>query len=253
MKIQLPSCWQELSDYQQIEIIHILNNVISEDFTESYIRIVQVLLMKKNTWWYYLRMRWLLMRYPLSAFEGATRFVLDKPKLYIFPKIKGLAEPKPRLGDISIEQFSHCDTLLYRYSRQKEELYLRQLVACLYRLPGEGFNKHKLPEIARITDCIPLKEAQRIAFIFSAVRMYIADAYPDIFPKKKQEEEAVLRPVFKSKEAFTSFSQVVVMMAADELRLLGNLRECQDTLVYDFMNAFRESKRIHKLKQNAQK
>ena len=37
-------------------------------------------------------------------------------------------------------------------------------------------------------------------------------------------------------------------MAADELRLLGNLHECQKTLLYDFMNAFLESNKIHKLK-----
>ncbi|WP_176763278.1 hypothetical protein [Riemerella columbipharyngis] len=47
--------------------------------------------------------------------------------------------------------------------------------------------------------------------------------------------------------------RIDVMMAADELRLLGNLRECQNTLVYDFLNAFVESKKIHKIKQNAQK
>lgn len=252
MKITLPTTWQELTSFQQREIIHIIQHIEGEDFTAAYINIVQILLMKRRHWWAYLRMRWLLRYYPISAFEPAVQFILEKPKLYQFPKIKGLVAPSDRIGDLTIHQFSLCDTLLHRYSQGKNEIYLRQLVACLYRLPRHDFDKKWLPKIAKISDQIPLKEAQRIAFIFSAVRMYIADAYPDIFPKKKQEEEA-LRPVFKTKEAFTPFSQVVVMMAADELRLLGNLRECQDTLVYDFMNAFRESKRIHKLKQNAQK
>lgn len=251
MKVIVPESWSELTDYQQREIIEVINNIDTRDFTESYIKIIQVLLMKKRSWWQYLKMRWILLHYPISAFEEAVQFILEKPTLYSFPKIKGLREPASRIGDFTIEQFSLCDTVLHRYSKGKGELYLRQLVACLYRLPGQEFDKHKLPEVAKITDKLELKEAQRIAFIFSAIRMYIADAYPDIFPKKKEKDP--LQPVFRTKETFTPFSQVIVMMAADELRLLGNLKECQSTLVYDFFNAFRESKRIHKLKQNAQK
>ena len=42
-------------------------------------------------------------------------------------------------------------------------------------------------------------------------------------------------------------------MAADELKLLGNLHECQNTKVYDFLNALAESKKIHKMKADATK
>ncbi|AQY22685.1 hypothetical protein MPN29_02435 [Riemerella anatipestifer] len=251
MKVVVPSSWSELSDFQQREIINIINEVKSKDFTEAYIKIIQILLCKNNSFWSYLRMRWILLHYPISAFDEAIRFIFDKPNIYSFPKIKGLVEPATRLGDITIEQFSICDTLLHRYSEKKEEKILRQLVACLYRFKT-GFSKLRLNEIADITDKISLKEAQRIVFIFSAVRMYITDTYPDIFPKKAKEQDP-LKPVFRTKEPYTPFSQVVVMMAADELRLLGNLKDCQSTLIYDFLNAFRESKRIHKLKQDAQK
>jgi len=79
--------------------------------------------------------------------------------------------------------------------------------------------------------------------------MYIAKVYPSIFKSDTPRSED--QPVFTAKKKFTPFSQIVVMMAADELRLLGNLHECQKTLLYDFMNAFLESNKIHKLKNKA--
>ncbi|SDE79489.1 hypothetical protein [Riemerella columbipharyngis] len=253
MKIVVPASWEELTNFQQKAIIQIINEVNSDDFSSSYLKIVQVLLMKKHTLWQYLRMRCILRKVSISAFEPAVKFLQEKPKLYTFPKIKGVLEPAPRIGDLTIEQFSLCDTLLYRYNEKKQEVYLRQLVACLYRLPDGRFDKNKLPEVAKLTDKISLQDAIRIGFIFSAIRIYIADAYPTIFINKKPEEDQSLRPVFSTNKTFTPFSQIIVMMAADELRLLGNLRECQSTLVYDFLNAFVESKKIHKIKQNAQK
>ncbi len=257
MKIKIPTSWEEMTDYQQRELIHLINKVDSEDFFEDFVKIVQIMLMKKRNIWQYLHMRKILRQVPISIFQKPLEFILEKPKLYIFPKIKGLSEPAPRIGDLTAEQFSICDTLLYRYSDKeqadKREIHLRQLVASLYKLPNEEFDKQKLPTIAKITDKISLKEAERIAFIFSSVRMYIADSYPSIFQPKKDEIEDEIKPVFKTKKKYTPFSQIIVMMAADELRLLGTLKECQKTPVYDFFNAFLESKKIHKIKADATK
>lgn len=258
MKITVPDCWEELSGYQQREIIDIISRTDTEDFSEQYLRVVQVLLMKTDSTSQYIKMRKILKNIPISNFAPALEFLGEKPKLFKFPEIEGLLKPADRLGDLCIEQFSLCDTLFYRYKNApnkspEAEIYLRQLVATLYRKNTE-FNKNLLPQIAEITDKISLKEAQRIGFVFGAIRMYIADIYPSIFraegSKDKENSDA---PVFRKKEKFTPFSQVIVMMAADELRLLGNLNECQKTPLYDFMNAFLESKRIHQMKQKMMK
>lgn len=253
MKIVIPTSWEELNRWQQQEIIHIINKTDSEDFSESFVHIVKILLMKKNSSWQYLKMRKILWNVPVSAFRDHVRFIFEPPKFYQFPEIKKLKKPADRIGDFTIEQFSICDTLFFRYQETKAEkqdatLYLRQLVACLYRF-GEDFNKQNLPKIAEITDKIPLKEAERIAFIFSSIRNYISDSYPTIFVKSKSEDKE--KPAKKPKHQ--PFSKIITMMAADELRLLGNLKECQNTLIYDFFNAFLESKRIHELKQQALK
>lgn len=250
MKVTIPSSWNELTDYQQREIINIINNTEGEDFTDSFIQIVLVLLMKKGTAVEYYKARKVLNNYPISAFKDLAAFVMEKPELYRFPEIKGLTKPADRIGDLTIKQFSLCDTLLYRYSQEKKEIYLRQLVASLYRM-GD-FDEQKLPAIAKITDKLDIKEAKRIGFVFSAVRMYITDVYPDIFVKEKEESDP-LKPVFRTKKGHTPFSKIIVMMAADELKLLGNLHECQNTKVYDFLNALAESKKIHKMKADATK
>lgn len=130
--------------------------------------------MKNSSFCQYLKMRRILRNIPISAFRDAVKFIFEQPKLHRFPEIKKLKKPADRIGDFTIEQFSICDTLLYRYqeakqNQQESAIFLRQLVACLYRF-GEDFNKQNLPKIAKITDKIPLKEAERIAFIFSCIR-----------------------------------------------------------------------------------
>ena len=254
-QISVPDCWEELTDYQQREIIHIISHTDTEDFTEQYIQIVQILLMKNDSISERVKMRKVLKNIPISNFAPALKFISEEPKLHHFPEIKGLVKPAVRMGDITIEQFSVCDTLFYRYQTEKKEVYLRQLVAALYRLDPKSesrepkFDKNLLPKVAEITDKIDVKEAERIGFIFGSVRMYIAKVYPSIFKSDTPRSED--QPVFTAKKKFTPFSQIVVMMAADELRLLGNLHECQKTLLYDFMNAFLESNKIHKLKNKA--
>ena len=247
MKISIPTSWEEMNEWQQEEVIHILQNYSEGDFEDSIIRIISVLLMKSNNIIQYFRMRNILRDIPLSAFEEHLRFIYEPPKLYQFPKISRLKKPADRIGDISIRQFSVCETLLYRWREAKGEkkyLLMRQLVACLYRL-GDNYNEQLLPDIARKTDKIPFKKAQRIVFIFSCVCRYIADIDPSIFAKSDSKTPAP--------QKHTSFSKIITMMAADELRLLGNLKECQNTLVYDFFNSFLESKRIHEQRAKALK
>ena len=45
-QISVPDCWEELTDYQQREIIHIISHTDTEDFTEQYMQIVQILLLQ---------------------------------------------------------------------------------------------------------------------------------------------------------------------------------------------------------------
>lgn len=249
--------WNDLTPHQQREIIHALHHETDEQ--QQILSLIRALLMKKNTWFDYYRMRKTLRNTPISNLVEQLQFLNEKPTLYEFPHIKGLQAPAPRMGDITIEQYALCDTLYHRYLpplTPPEEgnapfpleragvRHLRQLVACIYRLPGKGFDKQLLPQVAKNTDLLPVKELQRIAFIFFCIKLYIADSYPSIFkPKTLPADDA---PVFGKKQQHTPFSQIIVIMAADELRLLGNLNECKKTLLYDFFSAFLESRKIHK-------
>lgn len=252
MNIKIPSSWEELTQWQLQEIIHIISHANTEDFTETFIHIVKTLLMKKKSIFQYIKMRWILRNYPISSFQENTAFLAEPPKLYRFPNISKTIAPADRIGDCTIEQFSFADTLLYRYhsteNETEKDLYARQIVAVLYRITPH-FDKALLPKVAAITDKIPMKKARTIVFIFSSVRNYITETYPAVFSKPKKENTT---PNFSSQK-HTPFSKIITMMAADELRLLGNLKECQNTLVYDFLNALLESKRIHEMKAKAMK
>ena len=169
-QISVPDCWEELTDYQQREIIHIISHTDTEDFTEQYMQIVQILLMKKGSIWERIKMRRILKNIPISNFSPALKFISEEPKLHHFPEIKGLVKPAVRMGDITIEQFSVCDTLFYRYQTEKKEVYLRQLVAALYRLDPKSESKE--PKFDKKSGMSALvignKETKKVEIIFGA-------------------------------------------------------------------------------------
>ena len=76
-QISVPDCWEELTDYQQREIIHIISHTDTEDFTEQYMQIVQVLLMKKGSIWERIKMRKVLKNMPISNFAPALKFISE--------------------------------------------------------------------------------------------------------------------------------------------------------------------------------
>lgn len=77
MKVSIPKSWQEMTDYQQTEIIHILHqiNPEKEDFKGTFIEIIKVLLMKNDSPTEYLKMRKILKEIPISAFREAVEFI----------------------------------------------------------------------------------------------------------------------------------------------------------------------------------
>lgn len=242
--ITVAKTWQELNEWQIQEIGCAYMTADPEKFDATYFRLIMILFQKNKGFWRNFKLRKLLRNIPVSSLEPFARFLLKKPEVYKFPEIKGLIKPADRIGDLTIKQFSVIDTLFHQWYEEKSEVKLRRLVASLYRL-HKDFNSQDLPKVASITDKISKKKMLQVAFSYMNVRRYITERYPVIYPKPVKEDPED-KPVFKKKEIYTPFSKVITGMALDELKPLGSLKECNNTLVYDFHDTLSETIQYHK-------
>lgn len=263
--ITVAESWSQLTRWQLQELANIFFN-LSDDFTADYQKMILILFQKKNTFMHQLRLKMLIRNVPITTLEPFAKFLLQKPEYYSFPEIPGLVKPADRLGDLTIKHFSVIDTLFHQWQENKTTLALRRFVASLYRLEQKSFiskifrirtyrspefDAQLLPVISKLTDKLSEKEMQAIAFTYSNIRRYIWDRYPIIFPKPAEEKEEELKPVFRKKDVYMPFKKIIVGLAMDEVKPLGNLHECNKTLIYDFMDTLSESIIYHRNKAKA--
>lgn len=239
MKITVPVKWSELSQWQLQEISYLYLNSTDYNFDSQYLKMIRVLFQKKRGFFSKIRVYRVFNQVPVSTLAEYGGFLLKTPNLQKFPTIKTLTAPGPRLNNTTIKQFSVADAIFYNWRQTKKEVYLRQLVASLYTFPS-GFEVLELPQIAKVTDKIPLKKMYQIGMTYLAIRFSILKKYTRVFPKQKATEKEGFTPQFR-KNNYTPFSKIITTMAMDERQPLGTLKECNATLIYDFLNTLEES------------
>ena len=233
MKIEIPSSWQELNEWQLGEIVDLYLNHNPEDFEKAYTQMVFILFQKKKELWTYLKLRKLLRNIPLSTLMEYGKFLLEPPVLHSFPEIRGLKKPADRLGDLSIKQFSFMDQFYYLWKENNSEQMLRALAASIYRL-GNEFDEQNLPKIALITDKLTRKQRQVIGFTYMSCYHHLTEQFPVVYPPNKETEAPPKQPYKKH----IPFSEVIISVAMNEMQPLGNLHESNHTRIYEFMNVF---------------
>lgn len=242
MNYIVATTWKELNDWQLGKIAMLLLNTTQEKITEDYLYMLLILFQKSERKKDKRAFHKLISQVPMSELRPYAQFLLEPPiGIHSFPVLAGLRPPADRLGDISIKQFSYADNIFYLWRSTKKEVYLRQLVATLYRFQSQEFNRQKLPQIAQTTDTISIETAYQIGLTYLSVRNYITDKYPKIFPKPPLEEEKQIQPVFRNDREYIPFSKIIMGMAMDERQPLGALEKCNQTLIYDFLDIFEES------------
>lgn len=90
MKIEIPSSWQELNEWQLEEIVNLYPNLKTEDFEKTYIKMVLVLFQKKKGFWHSFKLQKLLRNVPYICFDRVQQILIGTTFLHQFPEIKGL-------------------------------------------------------------------------------------------------------------------------------------------------------------------
>lgn len=236
--IHCAESYVELTEWQKEEICLRMEEE-GRDFEARYKEMLVVLLMGTPSKAHQRRVRQLLGEVPLAELLPLGKFLLTDRDLYTFPDIwDGLRTPMVRLSDCTIRQFSVADALYYKYSKGRDALYAKQLVASLYCWSGREFDPLLLPKIAEVTDSISPGKRAAIVYAYRCIREYIIGRYPVIFPKAPEEDE---KPVFQRQGGYTPFSKVIAAMAMDSVQPLGNWHECSGTRLYDFLDVLSES------------
>lgn len=241
MRITVPTKWSELSDWQLCELAYLFLSE-KEDLSPKAFEIVAILFKDNNSLAAQMKFAKLINEAPLSVLWEYTRFLNDMPDLYKYPSLEeyGVQTPGDRLNSISVKQFSVADAIFYKWHETKEEIYLRQLVASLYTIEGR-FDVLHLPDVADKTDKLPIKMLYLVGFIYLSTRNYIVKKFPFVFSStRKQSQEPEDIPVFRKKKNYTPFSKIIQAVVFDERKPLGNLNECRNTNIYDFLNTLEE-------------
>lgn len=249
MKLTLATSWSELSTWQKKELSYA---VLSSDFSSektSTLTLLRIFVMRKNTLWERFRWHRLVYQVPVSVLLPFLEKLLQQTDLHSFPDISSrLKSPGDRMNTCTIKQFSFCDAIYYKLQGNKEQsagnkdILQRQLVASLYTFKDGKFDPLRLPKVAEITDKIDEKTRSQIIFAYKCVRHYIENRYQKIFPKSSnssQENENKTQSVTPTR--YIPFTKVIHSMAMDERQPLGNLHQCNDTLIYDFFDILQEA------------
>ncbi len=191
-----PDSWNELSEKQFIRLVQIIKKGY---ITESdRIRLIKTLLNIKARVFLKLGNLQIIQLLELSDFLQEEKYfnnILIKELKTSKGKLYG---PGPRLENVEFEEFAFADTLFNKYSTTKQQSYLDQMIAVLYRPKSKNynptaadyygdireiFNKHNIEFRAKLINEVPHKIKEAIVFNYKAVRVWIENRYPNIFPQ----------------------------------------------------------------------
>ncbi len=236
MNITVAKSWKELNEWQLEEIVDLYLNSNEDNWEKTFEKMIIILFQKKKGFWQRLKLWKLIKQVPITSLAEFAEFLLQPPKLHRFPEIPGLRKPADRLGDLSIKQFSYMDQFFHTWTDTKSDKFLRALCASIYRM-GNNFDEQNLTIISEQTDKLSKKKRQVIGFTYMSCYQHIAGQFPVIYPKLKKSDQETEKHSIKAK--FKPFSEMILnIVMNEESQPLGNLHQCNETRIYDFMNVF---------------
>jgi len=235
MNITVAKSWTELNEWQLEEIVDLYLNSNEDNWEKTFEKMIIILFQKNKGFWSRLKLWKIIKQVPVSNLAEFAEFLLQPPKIHSFPEISALKKPADRLGDLSIKQFSYMDQFFHTWMDTKSDKFLRALCASIYRM-NNRFDEQDLPVISKQTDKLSKKKRQVIGFIYMSCYQHIAEQFPIVYPKLKKNDQ---EPEQGKKGKFKPFSEMILnIVMNEESQPLGNLHQCNETRIYEFMTVF---------------
>ncbi|ALU74741.1 hypothetical protein AUW17_05410 [Tenacibaculum dicentrarchi] len=247
--INIPTSWNELSDYQLKRIANIMY------LDSSKLKDVKIFFTLLNIrWWNFLKKktaRIILRNVSLSELKKHYSFIYENQKRTNFIKSfkvknKTFYAPGDRINNLTVDEFSHAEDLYLGWMRTQNIEFLHYLTAVLYRVKGnylavilcwiKGENRKRIPfdKTTLESDAKIISKADKNRFYatlatYQGCREYLYSQFPIVFPKSTSKNPKVPNS--------SGFGKLALHLSGNKF---GTHQETISTNIYVFLSEFEE-------------
>lgn len=154
------------------------------------------------------------------------------------PKAGILYAPRPKLAEMSFEQFIYADSFYMQYASSHDNELLRCIVAYLYT-PGSGFHKPTAEHNVKLLKNVKAEILEAIALNYGWVRKWIIERYPIVFPSSGKKQ---------TKHSTGSWPDVFDNIVGDDLKDRDKYAQIPVNVVFKYI-----TRKIKESRKNAAK
>jgi len=228
VEYHLPSKWNDLNDWQMSMVSKILHSTYSQNKRD--VLLIYVFVLKTLSINNIGRLGWFLWKVSLIDVIPTLEFIHKQSTRTIFPKeltykqivFKG---PTPRLGNVTINQFSYAVTFFNAFNKTQDPVDLIRLVSCLYRPADIPFSKYNLDTISETVSKIDFHKLYPVFLAFAGCLDLLAKRHPKRFPRRQKNSSV---SVYNYDKMMMDVSMIT--------NPFGNLDNIRKTNVHDFFN-----------------
>lgn len=235
--INIPTSWNELSDYQLKRIASIMY------LNQSKLTDVRIFFTLLNIrWWNFLKKktaRIILRNVSLSELKKHYSFIYENQKRTNFiksfkAKNKTFYAPGDRINNLTVDEFSHAEDLYLGWMRTQNIEFLHYLTAVLYRVKGKDgkrvlFDKTTLENNAKAISKIDKNIFYAILVTYQGCREQLYAQFPIVFPKSTSKNPKVPNS--------SGFGKLALHLSGKKF---GTHQETISTNIYVFLSEFEE-------------
>lgn len=235
--INIPTSWNELSDYQLKKIAGIM---YGNQGKLTDVRIFFTLL--NIRWWNFLKKktaRIILRNVSLSELKKHYFFIYENQKRANFiksfkAKNKTFYAPGDRINNLTVDEFSHTEDLYLGWMRTQNIEFLHYLTAVLYRVKGKDgkrvlFDKTTLESDAKALSKIDKNRFYATLITYQGCREHLYAQFPIVFPKSTSKNPKVPNS--------SGFGKLALHLSGKKF---GTHQETISTNIYVFLSEFEE-------------
>lgn len=217
--VDIPESWREMSEKQFIAACSLADGKVEEyEFYSQYFGIpadgVDALSL-----------------YDFYMLNSLMNFMREPAMLNSF-KIARVADfiaPLPALASMDFEQFMMVDTFFNWYVQTENDAYLNRMCAALYLMRGEKVSDLNMSDRAKTWELVNTPVKYAIMVNWSMVRMWVANAYPYLFPSGDSEAPRVKN---KNPKLSSTWLDIFDALVEDDLSKIASYKRlhCLDVI-----------------------
>lgn len=210
VKRKVPTEWNELTARQLVRVCRAI--ALSETEDELKCRLIPILLrIPASLYWAFSSEQIALQLWPLTEFILKSNTLTKNLQKKIYSRFRRWIGPDDELANVSLLEFAYADTFFMRYHETKDQKWLDNFIASLYRprdrtqdprgydFSGDSrkpFNSYLIEHNAKRLSRLSVHVKEGILMWYWACRMAMEQRYPYVFKAKGSGAKPTSWPEF---------------------------------------------------------